>query len=84
MPLAADDIVDEVMRKWPSAIAVFLKYELKCVGCPIGPFHTIEDACREHSVDCAVFIADLQRAVDAGLAPGSPEALQSLGESARR
>ena len=84
MPLATVGIVDELMRKWPSAISVFLKYEMKCVGCPIGPFHTIEDACREHSVDCAAFIADLRRAIDAEIPPGSRERRQSLGELARR
>jgi hybrid cluster-associated redox disulfide protein len=84
MHLAVDEIVDELMRKSPSAIAVFLKYQMKCVGCPIGPFHTIEDACREHSVDRAAFIADVRRAIDAEIPPDSPETLQSLGESARR
>lgn len=56
-------LVDDVMRKWPSTIPVFLKYRMKCVGCPIGPFHTIQDACREHDVDCSAFVVDLNVAI---------------------
>jgi hypothetical protein len=38
---------------------------MHCVGCPIACFHTVDDACREHNVDRARFLADL-RAVAAG------------------
>jgi len=58
--------VDEVMRKWPQTIAAFLKYRMLCVGCPIGPFHTVADACREHRVSEPEFLADLQGAVRGG------------------
>lgn len=64
-------LVDDVMRKWPSTIPVFLKYRMKCVGCPIGPFHTIQDACREHDVDCSAFVVDLNIAI--GLATRSDQ-----------
>ena len=64
MHLDTEDLVDDVMREQPSTIPVFLRYGMKCVGCPIGPFHTVRDACREHDVDCVIFLADLRTAVE--------------------
>lgn len=52
-------LVDEIMRKRPATIRVFLDHRMHCVGCPIACFHTVEDACREHQVDREHFIAAL-------------------------
>ncbi|WP_287113560.1 hypothetical protein [Mesorhizobium sp.] len=35
------------MRKWPATVAVVLSYKMLCVGCPIGTFHTVTEACHE-------------------------------------
>lgn len=69
MRLQADSLVDDVMRTWPSTIAVFLRYKMRCVGCPIGPFHTVCDACKEHNVDAAIFLSDLCSAANQKVAP---------------
>ena len=63
--------VDDIMRRWPQTIGVFLQFRMKCVGCPIGIFHNIEDSCREHGVDRATFMAALQRAI--GEFDGQPD-----------
>lgn len=55
--------VDDVLRRWPKTIRVFLDYRLRCAGCPIACFHSIADACREHHVDTEVFLAALQRVI---------------------
>ena len=52
--------VDAVMRLWPGTIRIFLAYRMKCIGCPVGRLHTIEEACREHEVDLEAFLADLR------------------------
>ena len=54
--------VDEVMRRWPATIRVFLDFRMGCVGCPIAGFHTVEDACREHACDPADFLSALRAA----------------------
>jgi hybrid cluster-associated redox disulfide protein len=54
--------VDDLMRRWPGTIEVFLHHRLGCVGCPIRCFHTVEDACREHGVNTALFMSDLVKA----------------------
>jgi|tagenome__1003787_1003787.scaffolds.fasta_scaffold20938311_4 hybrid cluster-associated redox disulfide protein len=47
----AEMTVDEVMRQWPSTIRVFLDFRMRCVGCPIGAFHSVDETCEEHDVD---------------------------------
>jgi len=54
--------VDTVMRSWPSTTRAFLSFGMKCVGCPIGSFHTVEEACHEHNVDLGAFHAALSEA----------------------
>jgi hybrid cluster-associated redox disulfide protein len=59
-------LVDDVMRRWPQTVAVFIRRRMKCVGCPFGVFHTIEQACEEHSIELAEFAAALERSVEEG------------------
>jgi len=63
MPVESTQLVDDVMRQWPETIRVFLNHKMRCVGCPIGCFHTVDDACREHGADPALFLTDLRAAV---------------------
>lgn len=56
----AEMTVDEVMRRWPSTIRVFLDSRMHCVGCPIGTFHSINEACEEHDVDIGTFLLQIQ------------------------
>jgi hybrid cluster-associated redox disulfide protein len=39
------------MARWPATIRVFLNFRMRCVGCPIAAFHSVEDASREHKID---------------------------------
>lgn len=55
-------LVDDVMRHRPATIRVFLDFRMNCVGCPIGSFHSIEDACREHGIDVVVLLTALRTA----------------------
>ena len=54
----------DLMTHWPETIPVFLRHKMLCVGCQIGPFHTIEDACREYGLDKTYFLAELKKALD--------------------
>lgn len=54
-----DMTVDEIMRRWPSTIGVAIRHGMLCVGCPIGVFHTVTDACAAHKVDEDAFSAEL-------------------------
>jgi hybrid cluster-associated redox disulfide protein len=62
MTIETTQSVDDVMRRWPTTIRVFLNHGMHCVGCPVACFHTVDDACREHQVDHATFLADIRAA----------------------
>lgn len=51
--------VDQVMRRWPTTIRVFLDFRTHCVGCPFAEFQTIDDACREHDLNRGLFLEAL-------------------------
>lgn len=56
-------VVADLMERWPETIKVFLNHHMLCVGCMVGPFHTVHDACVEHHVDERAFRLDLDAAV---------------------
>ena len=64
--LTLDMPLDDIMREWPATIRVMLRHRFLCVGCPIAPFHTVVDACREHGADPDAVLAELRSAA-AGL-----------------
>ena len=74
--------VDEVMRRWPATIRVFLDFRMNCIGCPIGGFHTVEDACREHGAAPQDFLSALRAAAAAHAANGSARRAFSDAEEA--
>jgi hybrid cluster-associated redox disulfide protein len=57
--------VDEVMRLWPSTISIFVHHRMACVGCAIGPYHTIEEASAEYGLVVAAFVDELRVAARA-------------------
>ena len=63
MTIESTHLVDDIMRRWPATIRVFLNHGMRCVGCPIACFHTVDDACREHGADRERFLADLRAAI---------------------
>lgn len=60
MTIGLDDMVDDVLHRYPATFRVFLDYKLRCIGCPIACFHSIDEACRAHDVEAAAFLAALQ------------------------
>jgi hybrid cluster-associated redox disulfide protein len=55
--------MDEMMRRWPATVHVAINHRLLCVGCPIGPFHTLADAAREHGLDEAMLRQEFEAAI---------------------
>ncbi len=48
--LEPDMTIDAIMRRWPSTIPVVIGHGMLCVGCPIGRFHTLREACQAHEI----------------------------------
>lgn len=60
-----DMTVDQVMRRWPALIRVFLDFRMGCVGCPIATFHSVEEASHEHKIDADAFLLALKAGAQA-------------------
>ena len=58
--LTLDMTVDQVMNRWPASVRVFLDFRMRCVGCPIAAFHSVEEASREHEIDAHALLASLR------------------------
>lgn len=57
--------IDTVMRRWPATMGVLMRHGMLCIGCPIGGFHTIPEACEEHGLDEAALVSELETAIAA-------------------
>ena len=55
--------VDEIMRRWPETMRVMMRHKMLCIGCPIGIFHTVRDACEAHRLDEETFSRELLEAM---------------------
>jgi hybrid cluster-associated redox disulfide protein len=64
MKLDSKMTVSELMAHHPSAIEVFIKRRMLCVGCPTETFHTIEDAACMNGILLKHLLKDLRDAID--------------------
>ena len=74
--ITTDSFVDEIMTKFPGTISVFLRRRMSCVGCLMGPFHTVFDAAEEYDIATDVLLEELRRA--AAMTKVDPEQRQSV------
>jgi hybrid cluster-associated redox disulfide protein len=60
--IRSDMPVEDVMRRFPAIIAVFLRHRMHCIGCAVSPFHTVADAAGEYGMDHAALVQELRAA----------------------
>ena len=65
--------VAQVMNRWPETIGVFISLRMKCVGCPLARFCSLQDACKDHGIPLERAItpitASIKRRIKKGPAP---------------
>jgi len=66
--ITKDMIIEEVVRKYPRTIPVFMAHGLHCIGCHIANYETIEQGALGHGISD---ISDLMRDLNETVA--SPE-----------
>ena len=71
--------VDEIMRRWPATIQVFIRNRMLCIGCPIGTFHTVKDACQAHQLDEESFSREVLAATRLDIDTLPPSAFETTG-----
>lgn len=81
-----DMTMDEIMRRWPATIRVLIRHGMLCIGCPIGVFHTVTDACAAHEIDEEPFSRKLLAAMQQDPVANAPSAFQveTAGPTGRR
>jgi len=53
---------EDLMKKWPATIEVFVRHRMACVGCPASAFHNIADCCKEYRLSLPDFMTELEHA----------------------
>ena len=49
--ITKDMIIKDILDKHPEAAEVFMKYGLRCVGCPSAAHETLENGLKIHGMD---------------------------------
>ncbi len=61
--LAHDLTVEELLTRYTETASVFVTRRMACVGCPMSPFETLEDAARVYGLAVTDLMRDLEQAV---------------------
>ena len=62
-PLTPETSVNDLIRKWPQVIPVFIQFHMACVGCSLSAFETLEDAAKTYAIDPQHFIQRLEEVI---------------------
>lgn len=65
MRLDSKMTISELMRVHPSAMDVFIKRKMLCVGCPAESFYTLEDVACIYVIALETFLKELHVAISA-------------------
>ena len=55
--------IGQVVREFPAAANVFMRYGMSCFGCPATQFETVEAGALVHGLDPAVLEDELNAAI---------------------
>lgn len=65
--ITKDMIIEQVVRKYPKTIPVFMAHGLHCIGCHIANYETIEQGALGHGMsDITDLMKDLNKTVEDG------------------
>ena len=54
----------EILRKYPETYEVFQKYGLRCIGCIMISFETLEQAAKAHGIDLKKLLKELNEVIE--------------------
>jgi hybrid cluster-associated redox disulfide protein len=67
LKITKDMIIEEVVRKYPQTIPVFMAHGLHCIGCHIANYETVAEGALGHGIgDVTDLLKDLNEAVGDG------------------
>lgn len=59
---APDQVVDDVLKTWPTTIPVFMRHKMACVGCSMAPYETVAEAATTYGLEVPGFVEELRDA----------------------
>lgn len=62
-PINKEMTFKEVLDMGPEVVAVFVKYNMGCVGCAAAKFESIEQGAKAHGIDLDDLLRDLNDAI---------------------
>ena len=63
MAITKNDIIGDVLDRYPETAQLFLSIGMHCLGCPASRGETIEEACYVHGADADKLVETLNAAV---------------------
>ena len=63
MAITKNDIIGDVLDRYPETAPLFFSIGMHCLGCPASRGETIEEACMVHGADADALIEALNAAV---------------------
>ena len=55
--------IDEVIKKYPETVEVFVKNGFHCIGCIAASFETIEEGAKAHGITAEELVEELNEAI---------------------
>jgi len=55
--------IDEVIKKYPETVEIFVKNGFHCIGCAAASFESIEDGAKAHGVDTNKLVKELNEVI---------------------
>lgn len=63
MKITKDMTIEQVIKKYPDTVEVFIKNGFHCLGCAMASMETLEQGCEVHEIDVEKFLKELNEVV---------------------
>ena len=57
--ISKETTVKELLERCPQVLTVFIELKLRCFGCPMEGFHTLEDISIQNRIDLAQLLINV-------------------------
>ena len=64
--VTGEDVITEMITKYPEAEKVLIESGMHCLGCPSATSETIEEACDVHGADCELLLEKINNFLEEG------------------
>lgn len=56
--------IEDVIKKYPETVGVFVRFGFHCVGCVIANLESIEDGAKAHGIIAEELVKELNEAIE--------------------